>query len=40
MLGPPKKELGDSLINSLSTEAENILAYDSINYENIEEKTI
>ena len=40
MPDPPKIELGDPLLNSLSTEAENILAGDYDNYKNRKQKTI
>lgn len=37
---PPKIELGDALLNILSTEAENILAGNYVKDLKIEEKTI
>ena len=40
MSDPPKIELGDPLLNSLSTEAENILEDDYVNDKNVEQKTI
>ena len=40
LLDPPIIELADSLINSLITEAENLLTYGSVNDKNKEEKTI